>query len=201
MALTEVDRQLLLRCVGREPGAWRDFVDRYVGLFIHVIQHTAQARSVHLSSADVEDLCSDIFLEILAQDFALLQRFRGQSSLATYLAVVARRVTVREVTRRRFAEALGHVRASHPHTKRESALSSKAAANPEAERIESRDLVQRMLFGLPEAEADIVRMFHLEGCSYREISEKLSIPENTIGPTLSRVREKLRQSVLISNNL
>ncbi len=34
--------------------------------------------------------------------------------------------------------------------------------------------------------------FHLEGRSYREISAILGIPENTIGPTLTRASERLR---------
>jgi len=41
--LSEIDRKLIDRCLGREPGAWNDFVDRYVGLIYHVIQHVAQA--------------------------------------------------------------------------------------------------------------------------------------------------------------
>ena len=47
-----------------------------------------------------------------------------------------------------------------------------------------------------ETEAMVVKLFHLEGRSYREISSGLGIPENSIGPTLSRAREKLRQSPL-----
>ena len=53
-----------------------------------------------------------------------------------------------------------------------------------------------MLDGLASADAEIVRQFHLQGKSYREISESLGIPENTIGPTLSRARERLRATQL-----
>jgi RNA polymerase sigma-70 factor (ECF subfamily) len=51
-----------------------------------------------------------------------------------------------------------------------------------------------MLQGLSATEAGIVRLYHLEGCTYREISAKLGIPENSIGPTLARAREKLRHA-------
>ncbi len=189
MALTDLDRNLISRCLEQEPGAWKDFVDRYVGLFVHVIQHTAHARSVPLGAEDVDDLCSDVLIEILHQDYAVLRHFRGESSLATYLTVVARRVVVREMIQRRMSEALGHVRAHQ-----ESVDSSGA----ELDRIESRELVQQMLDGLPETEATAVRMFHLEGCSYREIGQKLKIPENSIGPLLTRVRDKLRRTGTVS---
>ena len=48
MALTAVDRTLLQRCLNKEPGAWNDFVDRFLGLIYHVIHYTAHLRSVPL---------------------------------------------------------------------------------------------------------------------------------------------------------
>jgi RNA polymerase sigma-70 factor (ECF subfamily) len=189
VAPSEVDRSLLRRCLGQEPGAWKDFVDRYLGLIIHVIQHTAQCRSVTLSPEDLDDLCAESLLAILEDDFGVLRRYRGQSSLATYLAVIARRVAVREITRRRLAEAMGHVRSQVPVERLPASPAGHHA------RIENQDLVERMMVGLPKNEADILRRFHLEGKSYREISELIGVPENTIGPTLSRARDRLRQEL------
>ena len=187
MALTEIDRNLLKRCLAKEPGAWKDFVDRFIGLFVHVIQHTAHVRSVKLGPHDVDDLCADVYLALLADDFAVLRRFRSKSSLATYLTVVARRVVVREMARKRMAEALGHVGAS---------TQGALEANPrpsEHPRIDDREEVQRLLEDLEDNDAEVVKQFHLEGKSYREISKQLGIPENSVGPTLSRAREKLRR--------
>lgn len=192
MALTDLDRGLLERCLKRDGSAWRDFVDRFAGLFIHVIQHSAQARSVSLSPSDVDDLCAEIFVAILDDNLAVLRRFRGESSLATYLTVIARRIVVREIIRRRMSEALGHVK-SHNAT-----LEMVGADISELTRIENRELVQRMLDGLSEQDATVIRQFHLEGKSYREIGERLGVPENSIGPTLARAREKLRHGLSAS---
>ena len=68
MALTQIDRDLINRCVDRQPGAWRDFVKRFMGLFLHVINHTIHAHSVRAQPDEVDDLCSEIFLEILDND-------------------------------------------------------------------------------------------------------------------------------------
>ncbi|HWL09689.1 MAG TPA: sigma-70 family RNA polymerase sigma factor, partial [Planctomicrobium sp.] len=65
MPFVEVDRRILDRCLRRQPGAWEEFVDRFIGVFIHVIRHTAHNRSVDLTSADIEDLCSEVFLTLL----------------------------------------------------------------------------------------------------------------------------------------
>ncbi len=187
MALTEIDRNLLKRCLSEEPGAWKDFVDRFIGLFVHVITHTAHARSVSLASEDIDDLSAEIFVTLLSNNYTVLRQFRGKSSLATYLTVIARRIVVREITQRRFSEAMGHV-AAHG-----SSIAAAHASTSEQQRVEDHDEVARLLKYLPPREADIVRQFHLEGKSYREISAALGIPENSIGPTLNRARERMRQ--------
>tara|TARA_Y100000588_G_scaffold282779_2_gene300026 strand:+ start:5011 stop:5583 length:573 start_codon:yes stop_codon:yes gene_type:complete len=187
LALTEVDRSLLERCLDHHPGAWRDFVDRFIGLFVHVINHTAHARSVRLSTDDVDDLCAEVFLALLADDFAALRRFRAKCSLATYLAVISRRVVVREMARRRKAEALGHVSAH------QAALDQAGSQPVHERRIDDADEVEAMLSGLDERDAGVVRLFHLEGRSYSEISQALGLAENSIGPTLARARGRLKR--------
>ena len=187
MALTEIDRNLLKRCLSEEPGAWKDFVDRFIGLFVHVINHTTHARSVSVSSDDIDDLCAEIFVTLLSNNYAALRQFRGRSSLATYLTVIARRIVVKEITQRRLSEAMGHV-AAHG-----SSLEAADAGPTVSQRVEDREEVARLLKELPPREADVVRQFHLEGKSYREISASLGIPENSIGPTLNRARVRMRQ--------
>lgn len=188
MALTDADRALLARCLAGEPGAWRDFVDRFLPLFAHVIQHTAHARSISLQHSDIEDLCADVLLALSANDLAVLRRFRGKASLATYLVVVARRVVVREMVRRRMAEALGHVR----YMDNVSEVQPLTEESP-SRRIEDRELIQKMLNGLSDRDAEIVKLFHLEGKTYHEISQRTGVPENSIGPTLTRAIDRLRQ--------
>jgi RNA polymerase sigma-70 factor (ECF subfamily) len=181
VALSELDRQLLQSCLHHEPESWERFVDRFLGLVLHVINHTAQSRSIQLATHDTEDLASEVFLTILADDYALLRRFRGESSLATYLTVVARRVVVRELLKRKTTLSLGetHEEASH---------------DTPADELLNRDEVEQLLAHLEEGEATIVRMHYLEGKSYDEISTTTGMPSNSIGPTLSRAKAKMRKS-------
>ena len=60
------------------------------------------------------------------------------------------------------------------------------------QRVNDRDEVERLLAELDGAEAEVVRMYHLEGKSYQEISSAVGMPENSVGPTLSRARRKMR---------
>ena len=74
MALTATDRELLRRCLHHEPGAWNDFVDRFLGLVYHVIQHTAHLRSFDLRPEDTEDIASQVLLEIVDNDIYQTER-------------------------------------------------------------------------------------------------------------------------------
>ena len=185
MALSEIDRNLLERCLARQPRAWEDFVDRYMGLVMHVINHSAQSRSLRLSTPDREDLCAEVFLAVIRDDFAVLRHFRGQSSLATYLTVVARRVVVRELLRRQ-------TQAQIPASTTVVASAVQPDGRDSERRAGDREEVERLLGRLDGHEATIVRMYHLEGKSYQEISTAVGIAENSVGPTLSRARQKMR---------
>jgi RNA polymerase sigma-70 factor (ECF subfamily) len=184
--LRDIDRQLIDRCLGKEPGAWNDFVDRYMGLIYHVIHHVSHARTLALSQADIEDIAAEVFLGIVDDDYGVLRRFRGTSSLPTYLTVVARRICVKEVIKRHREAELGHLNAHRAIVDEDSAGQSEAIATAEE--------VEQMLENLPEREAEVVRLYHLKYLNYRQIGKQLGIPENSVGPILSRARQRLRRS-------
>ncbi len=125
-------------------------------------------------------------LAMVANDYAVLRQFRGNSSLATYLTVIARRICVQELARRAAArEVLPRV----------DGKMEEYEDRPTTGGLESLEEVARLLQKLPGRERSIVRLYYLEGRSYEEISTELNIPVNSIGPILSRAREKLRQGV------
>jgi RNA polymerase sigma-70 factor (ECF subfamily) len=186
VVLSEIDRELLQHCLARAPRAWEQFVDRFLGLVVHVVNHTGQSRSIRLTTQDAEDLAAEVFLAIVKDDFSVLRRFRGESSLATYLTVISRRIVVRELLKRRTTASLVDTH--------ESATTS-ADRNASAEEdLGNREEVERLLERLDGPEKDVVRMYHLEGKSYQEISTQVGMPENSVGPTLSRAREKMRRA-------
>ena len=121
-------------------------------------------------------------------DYAVLRQFRGNSSLATYLTVIARRVCVNELARRagggRETLAKGN---THPFQEEPEAPD----ASP-GQRLETLDEVSALLKKLPEKERSVVKLYFLDGRSYEEISKELTIPMNSIGPILSRARKKLQ---------
>jgi RNA polymerase sigma-70 factor (ECF subfamily) len=177
------DRALLEECLRGDPAAWAAFVERFAGLLAFVVDRTASQRRQPLARADRDDLLADILLEIIHRDAAVLRSFAGRSSLATYLTVVARRVSVRGLSR------LAEARGMHGIADGGRAANIPAAeAHPTADRERLEDLLGR----LPAGEAQLVRLHHLEGRSYGEISRLTGMPLNSIGPALSRARQKLK---------
>jgi RNA polymerase sigma-70 factor (ECF subfamily) len=187
VSLLPVDKELLQRCLTKQPGSWNDFVDRFLSLIYHVVQHTAYLRSVKLTPEDMEDIAAEILLQIVADDYKLLRQFRGQANLSTYLTVIARRICVHELNRRqavRDAIRRGDVKApAEPVEDNIAATKS----------LESLEEVERLLRKLKGPEREIVRLFYLEGRTYEEISTETNVPVNTIGSVLSRARKKLRE--------
>jgi RNA polymerase sigma-70 factor (ECF subfamily) len=180
------DQALIDACLVGADGAWESFVKRYGGLFGFVASASARQRGLPLAANDRDDLIADVLVECLRDDAAALRSFAGRSSLATYLVVIARRVIARRLAID--AKAAG-VRSAASRTKRPDIM-----LPDEATRTADREHVERLLADLSHEEARLIRLHHLEHRSYGEISHLTGMPLNSIGPALSRAREKMRQS-------
>lgn len=186
MAFTPTDRDLLHRCLAKAPGAWNDFVDRYISLIYHVIHYTAYLRSVPVGPEDVEDVAAEVMLQIVADDSKALRQFRQQASLATYITVIARRITIHELNRRQAVRS--EVRQGVAKIDSDVPDESEAAVKG-VERLEEVESLLRKLKG---RDREVVRLYYLQGLSYEEISTETGVPVNSIGSTLSRARKALR---------
>jgi len=183
--LTDLDRKLLSDLLAGQSGSWKLFVDRFSGLILQVIRHTAHAHSLKLNEDDLEDLCAETFTELLVRDMAALRNFRGRASLATYIGVIARRVVVRKLTEHRFLKALGHVNAH------QAAVDFASSDAPAPRQAEQKEQVEHLFSKLPRESASLLRWIYLEGLSYAEAASRLGRPLNSIGPLLARIRESL----------
>src|SRR5204862_7160293 len=127
----------------------------------------------------------EILLQVIADDYKVLRQFQGNANLSTYLTVIARRICVHELARRRAVKEA--VRNGMPRPARVEDDDS-AAVLKSIEKLEEVDRLVRRLAG---REREIVRLFYLEGRTYEEISTETNVPVNTIGSVLSRARTRL----------
>jgi RNA polymerase sigma-70 factor (ECF subfamily) len=186
VALVDLDRRLLERLLAKDQLAWQQFVDRFLGAVLHSVRHVAHLRSMTLDAHEVDDLAADFFKLLLDKDCALLRRFRGESSLATYLVVIARRFVVNTLAKRAAAQR------RRSQQSLEDIFSSPSP--PPSDDLESREEVESLLRRLKGREAALVRGYYLENKTYGQLSEDVGIPQNSIGPMLHRILAKLRKA-------
>jgi len=183
------DYGLVQRLVAGDAAAWKIFVQRFQRLVLARVLVAAREVNQPLAQADAEDLCAEVFSQLVAGNFAVLRRFEGRSTLSTWLCVVTRRIVLRKlsITRR---EPSRPVQSMPPLD----SLPGADGNDPLTILIggEDRALLATGMAQLGERQRQLACLFYIDGCSYREISEQLQIPVNSIGPTLARIHDKLR---------
>jgi RNA polymerase sigma-70 factor (ECF subfamily) len=139
-------------------------------------------REFHFSEPDSEDVINDVFLQLIERDYKCLRSYRGESSLATWLTAVVRH------------RCLDHVRLA---SMRESKVSSTRLdwQEPRYDPYLNIDLWQA-IHTLPARDQVLVRLFFLEGRTYKEIAKIVQLPENTIGSCIFRAKVQLREILL-----
>ena len=129
--------------------------------------------------SDRDDLMQEISIALLGA----LPRYRGESSLRTYVLRVAHNCGVRRIARRR---ADGSPLEEGEHASPAPGPESQAQARQEVERLAAA--VRELPIGARQ-----VLVLTLEGLSQREIGEVLGIDESAVGVRLHRARAALRE--------
>jgi RNA polymerase sigma-70 factor, ECF subfamily len=186
------DYQFARRLVTGDAAAWRTLVERFGRLVLARVLAASRELNRPMSQSDAEDLCAEVFSGLVADNYAALRRFEGRSTLSTWLCVVTRRMVLRRLVS---AGREPSQPAAHPPPLE--SLVGPTADGPLAGLIgaEDRALLAAGIQQLGERHRRIARLFYVEGRSYREISQQLNMPVNSIGPTLARIHEKLRAAM------
>jgi RNA polymerase sigma-70 factor (ECF subfamily) len=190
--IVQDDLRLVRQLVTGDAIAWRTLVERFQRLVLARVLATAREMNRPLSQSDAEDLCAEVFSRLVAEQFAALRRFEGRSTLSTWLCVVTRRIA-----RRRLSAASREPSQPTANSPPLDTLAARATDEPLATMIsdEDRALLAAGMAQLGDRHRQLARLFYLDGCSYREISQQLNMPVNSIGPTLARIHEKLRAAM------
>lgn len=146
-----------------------------------VAQHRDRVHRVALSvlgpgfEADAEDVAQDVFVQLLR----VLESFRGESALGTWLHRVAFNLAVDRKRRARFRK---------PHLD----VTETLVAGGEELDVETRRGVAAAVDRLPDAYRAVVHLHYWMGESVEEIALTLAIPAGTVKSHLHRARNLLR---------
>jgi len=182
---------LVERLVAGDAAAWQTLIERFGRLVFARVLATAREMNRPLRASDAEDLCAEVFSRLIADEYAALKRFEGRSTLSTWLTVVTRRIVLRRIfslAREPADAAVGPPLESLPAPPHEEPIAAMIGA-------EERALLAAGMAQLGERQRELARLFYFEQRTYREISEQLDMPMNSVGPTLARIHQKLRTAM------
>jgi RNA polymerase sigma-70 factor (ECF subfamily) len=182
------ERKLVERAKSGDTLAFRAIMERHNQRLYRV------ARVVMKNNTEAEDVVQETYLRA----FSNLSKFRGDSSLATWLTRIA------------LNEALGHKRKQRATVTLESvetvqetsaqiiqfpAMNSETDPERSAAQHEIRQLLERAMDALPEAFRLVFVMRDVEEMSIEETASHLGIRPETVKTRLHRARRLLRQSL------
>ena len=171
--------RLVKASVDHDEEAWNELVRRFAGLVAFVIRH------YRLSAADTQDVSQLVWLRLVEH----LSDIREPSALPGWLATTTRHEC------ERYLRVNGRSVAMDPLTMR---ISDKADG-PEVDELllaaERRQVLLDGLRELTDQHRELLLMLTADPpFAYTEISRILGIPIGSIGPTRSRVLDKLRDT-------
>ncbi len=138
---------------------------------------------------EVEDIAQQVFINF----YKSIDRFRGDSAVATYLTRIAINLSLNEIKRRKRKSWLSLF------GQKEEEGYQRQVADPSvntAEQHATKDLVQKALQLLEVDLRSVVVLRLMDGYSTKETAEILNIPLGTVLSRLARGREKLKQIIL-----
>jgi RNA polymerase sigma-70 factor (ECF subfamily) len=162
-----------------DPRAFADIVERYKGSVFGLCRR-------YLGADDAQDLAQETFVRA----FVHRERFDPARPLKPWLLTIARNLCIDRLR--------SHEQRQRPESDMSVYADRSAGVEQEVANREQVALLKRGLEQLPEGQREAIAMYHLDGLSYREMSDVLGVPIGTVMTWLHRGRKRLREIVRAS---
>jgi RNA polymerase sigma-70 factor (ECF subfamily) len=175
---------LIQRCVAGDEDACAELVDEHQRLVYQLALHLLGDHD------EAQDLSQEVFLRV----FRTIHRFRGRSSLRTWIyriAINQARNRLRWWRRRRRNQQIS----LDDHIRAHGELASQTAAASPDRVFRQKEVASRIwgaLDALPFDQKTALVLREIDGLSYDEIAFSLGIAVGTVKSRLARARETLR---------
>lgn len=121
-----------------------------------------------------------------------LQRFKGESSVGTYLIRIAINLSINELKRRQRRNRFFHI-SSEPRIEMESFPAEPSSTNPDPEQEEQKTMIHQALQKLETRFRSVIVLRLIDGYSTRETAQILKLPTGTVLSRLARAQMKLKK--------
>ncbi|BCW98229.1 MAG: sigma-24 [Armatimonadota bacterium] len=174
------EERLIQRCREGDAEACAVLVRKYASLIYSVPLH-----SFGMSQDDADDIYQLCFIKVLQR----VRQFRGDSRFSAWLRTVVRNICVDCMRSQKQVISLEELMDGCESCP----LSEVCSAEKMVRQAEERQILEAALASLPDRYRLPLTLFFLEERSYKEISEILGEPLNTVGTHINRGLARLRK--------
>ncbi len=194
MSPTDV-QGLIARCLSGDDQARAQFCAEYYDLVLRAVaRKLSQILNAPPPREEVEDICNEVFVHLLADDCRAMRRLHRPASLNAWLVTVARNLTVDCLRKRGSRLRLEDATAHEPVAPHEPAPDQTVMAQ------EQQSAVGTKMAELPALDRLILELYYLHSLKYAEIASMLGMNPNTVASRVRRAKEKLRKLLAEDDN-
>ena len=179
---------LIAGCIKGDKASWEAFVKNYGKVVTNAVIKTFKSCYREDLFSDVVDVSQDVFKKLLERDYKALKDLRKEESIEPWLCVIAHNKALDYIRKKGIQVSMPLFEIREPETE----------YHPQEELAmakEVQDLLRDVLKGVKPQERLIFTLFYVEGRGYKEISEIMDLPVNTVATKLFRTRNKMRERI------
>jgi len=181
------DEVLLTAYREGDSGAFETLLGRYRGPIFNFLLRSVRDRG------RAEELYQDVWMKVIER----CDKFRGDAKFSTWLYTIARNQCIDHQRKMKFR---GHASldATEPTTG-QSIGERVSNFGPSTEQLAVggvvRERIARAVEALPEEQREVFLLRQLEGLAFREISELVGVPANTVKSRMRYALERLQKAL------
>jgi RNA polymerase sigma-70 factor (ECF subfamily) len=157
-----------------------------------VIKYESQVAATIIGMLGKCSEAEDVGQETFMRFYKSLQRFKGESSVGTYLVRIAINLSINELKRRQRRNRFFHF-SSEPAIEMESLPAEPSSANPSPEQEEQKTIIHQALQKLEPRFRAVIVLRLIDGYSTKETAQILNLPTGTVLSRLARAQMKLKK--------
>lgn len=184
------ESRLVAECIRGNSNAWERLLETFGPAVHEAARFTLRRVLGAAQEEDVANVYQGVLLGLCDRNFHRLRLFQSRSTFKTWITSVTARFALNYIRSEKRKGSL-----KYAPLEEGAADQQPAADGPERLSDDERELLFQAIDRLPPRERLLIRLFYLDGLSYRAIGQVMKIPVNSISPLLMRAKETLKRSV------
>lgn len=176
------DEEIIKRVLDGEIDLFEKIVEKYQNKVYGIIYHTIKNQN------DVEDLAQEVFVKI----YKNLSKFKGDSSLYTWIYKITVNLCLDELRKKRNIIYLDEKIATEEGELEKELPSNEKTQVEIYEEKELKEKLYKCIEKLPESQKVMIVLRDIKGFSYDEIAKITDIKIGTVKSQINRARLKLK---------